>query len=220
MTTLYCLAKVVGDYYIKKRTTTTPHCPKVRTFRTGPICPLKREAAVNEALDQFLSSPSSVRHYVVIVQSWNANLSVQISNSSSLHKRNNAKSLTSLWRFRWRIIFKFKFCGRVVLGSATELFFLKGNPSSRQNNHQCINGRQNFRRKVKTDAQQKAYDTRYSQAVTHPSTNRSQPCLTSVIGRELVYSRWYGRRQGTWVQSTSYILHFSPLPPGRLFSPL
>ena len=34
----------------------------------------------------------------------------------------------------------------------------------------------------------------YSQAVTHQSTNRSQPWLTSVIGRELMYSRWYGRR--------------------------
>ena len=41
---------------------------------------------------------------------------------------------------------------------------------------------------------QNVYSNLYSQAVTHPSTNRSQPCLTSVIGRELVYSRWYGRR--------------------------
>ena len=38
------------------------------------------------------------------------------------------------------------------------------------------------------------YSNLYSQAVTHPSTNRSQPCLTSVIRRELVLSRWYGRR--------------------------
>ena len=38
------------------------------------------------------------------------------------------------------------------------------------------------------------YSNLYSQAVTHPSTNRSQPCLTSVIRRELVHSRWYGRR--------------------------
>ena len=36
---------------------------------------------------------------------------------------------------------------------------------------------------------QNVYSNLYSQAVTHPSTNRSQPCLTSVIGRELVFSR-------------------------------
>ena len=45
---------------------------------------------------------------------------------------------------------------------------------------------------------QNVYSNLYSQAVTHPSTNRSQPCLTSVIGRELVYSRWYGRRHFRW----------------------
>ena len=38
----------------------------------------------------------------------------------------------------------------------------------------------------------------YSQAVTHPSTNTAQPCLTSVIRRELVCSRLYGRRQVQW----------------------
>ena len=42
-----------------------------------------------------------------------------------------------------------------------------------------------------------AYDTKYSQAVTHPSTNLAQCCLTSVIGRELVLSTWYGRRHLT-----------------------
>ena len=35
----------------------------------------------------------------------------------------------------------------------------------------------------------------YSQAVTHPSTNETRCCLTAVIGRELVLSTWYGRRQ-------------------------
>ena len=40
----------------------------------------------------------------------------------------------------------------------------------------------------------KVYGTRYSQAVTHPSTNRARRCLTSVIGREPVLSTWYGRR--------------------------
>jgi len=42
---------------------------------------------------------------------------------------------------------------------------------------------------------QNVYNTMYSQAVTHPSTNMAQCCLTSVIRRELVFSTWYGRRQ-------------------------
>ena len=41
---------------------------------------------------------------------------------------------------------------------------------------------------------QNVYNIVYSQAVTHPSTNTTQCCLTSVIGRELVLSTWYGRR--------------------------
>ena len=43
---------------------------------------------------------------------------------------------------------------------------------------------------------QKANNTRSSQAVSHPSTILAQCCLTSVIGRELVYSTWYGRWRG------------------------
>ena len=43
---------------------------------------------------------------------------------------------------------------------------------------------------------QPVYDTGYSQAVTHPSTNPARRCLTSVIGREPVLSTWCGRRQG------------------------
>ena len=38
-----------------------------------------------------------------------------------------------------------------------------------------------------------ANSTPCSQAVTHPSTNRALRCFTSVIGRELVRSTWYGR---------------------------
>ncbi len=54
------------------------------------------------------------------------------------------------------------------------------------------------RRKAKTvqvGDEKKVYGTRYSQAVTHPSTNRARRCLTSVIGREPVLSTWYGRRR-------------------------
>ena len=47
------------------------------------------------------------------------------------------------------------------------------------------------------EIEKEAYDTGYSQAVTHPSTNPARPGLTSVIGREPVYSRWYGRRRKT-----------------------
>ena len=39
-----------------------------------------------------------------------------------------------------------------------------------------------------------AYSTEYSQAVTHPSTNSAQSCLTTVIRQELVHSTWYGSR--------------------------
>ena len=41
----------------------------------------------------------------------------------------------------------------------------------------------------------KVYNTKYSQAVTHPSTNFVQPDMTSVIRREPVLSWWYGRRR-------------------------
>ena len=50
--------------------------------------------------------------------------------------------------------------------------------------------------------QKDAISTQCSQAVTHPSTNWAQRCLTSVIGRELVCSTWYGRwrRQSVWIR--------------------
>ena len=39
-----------------------------------------------------------------------------------------------------------------------------------------------------------AYCTLYSQAVTHPGTDRTLRCLTSLIGRDGVCSTWCGRR--------------------------
>ena len=47
----------------------------------------------------------------------------------------------------------------------------------------------------KTVVDPKAYDTRYSQPVTHASTNRAQRCLTSEIRRDRVRSTWYGRKR-------------------------
>ena len=48
----------------------------------------------------------------------------------------------------------------------------------------------------------------YSQAVTHPSTNMAQCCLTSVIGRELVFSTWYGPIQELASQLNLWVLIF------------
>uniref|UniRef100_A0A914EM16 F-box domain-containing protein n=1 Tax=Acrobeloides nanus TaxID=290746 RepID=A0A914EM16_9BILA len=42
---------------------------------------------------------------------------------------------------------------------------------------------------------QKAYNTRDSQDVSDPSTNRAQRCLTYQIGRDGVFSTWYGRKR-------------------------
>ena len=50
-----------------------------------------------------------------------------------------------------------------------------------------------------------ACSTGYSQAVTHPSTKPARRCLTSVIGREPVYSAWYGRRQLSRAQDGFYL---------------
>ena len=48
----------------------------------------------------------------------------------------------------------------------------------------------NFKKKCK-----KAFHTRDSQAVSDPSTSRAQRCLTCQIGRDGVFSAWYGGRQ-------------------------
>ena len=60
----------------------------------------------------------------------------------------------------------------------------------------AINGLSNFffTEIIKTKIE-KAYGTRSSQTVPHSSTILARRCLTSVIGRERVYSSWYGRRQ-------------------------
>ena len=52
-----------------------------------------------------------------------------------------------------------------------------------------------LRYETKRSDTKQVYDTRCSQAVPHPSTILARRCLTSVIGRERVYSSWYGRRQ-------------------------
>ena len=43
--------------------------------------------------------------------------------------------------------------------------------------------------------QKLAYDTWDSQAVSDPSTNQAQRCLTWQIGRDAVCSTWYGRKR-------------------------
>ena len=50
-----------------------------------------------------------------------------------------------------------------------------------------------------------ANSTWCSQAVTHPSTNHAQRCLTAVIRREPVFSTWYGR----WRKMNSVILNMN-----------
>ena len=52
-------------------------------------------------------------------------------------------------------------------------------------------------------------DTRYSNPVTHVSTNPARPSLTSVIGRELVYSRRYDANRKSGIKS-SLNSHFRP----------
>ena len=52
----------------------------------------------------------------------------------------------------------------------------------------------------------KGYDTRGSQAVSHPSTGRALPSLTSVIGREPVDSRCYGRSRQQARRTSAFIV--------------
>lgn len=60
---------------------------------------------------------------------------------------------------------------------------------SEENAQMCLNiDAPHEERKRKKRKSKRVYSTRYSQAVTHPSTNRARRCLTSVIGREPVLS--------------------------------
>ena len=49
--------------------------------------------------------------------------------------------------------------------------------------------------KIKKKKKKKDYSTQSSQVVSNPSTNRARRGLTSLIGREVVLSSWYGRNQ-------------------------
>ena len=51
----------------------------------------------------------------------------------------------------------------------------------------------------------KANSTWCSQAVTHPSNNHAQRCLTAVIKREPVFTEWYGRWQQSNINSLKYV---------------
>ena len=65
------------------------------------------------------------------------------------------------------------------------------------------------------------YNTGYSQAVTHPSTNPARPGLTPVIGREPVYSRWYGHRRKNAMVIWPFIRGFpSPDPQAASVWPM
>ena len=68
-------------------------------------------------------------------------------------------------------------------------------PLSRCRAFRLCNTLQPCKRPQSALLQAKAYGTRCSQAVPHPSTILARRCLTSVIRRERVCSSWYGRRQ-------------------------
>ena len=54
--------------------------------------------------------------------------------------------------------------------------------------------------RVKTwEAGESPNNNQWSQVVTHPSTNQTQCCLTSLIRREAVFATWYGR----WPKQTT-----------------
>ena len=60
------------------------------------------------------------------------------------------------------------------------------------------------------------HDTKYSQAVSHPSTNFAQPGFTAVIGREPVLSWWYGRERVPFETATISIKTIVSLPKSEV----
>ena len=66
----------------------------------------------------------------------------------------------------------------------------------------------------------KAYSTRYSQAVSHPSTNQARPCLASEIRRDRARSGWYGRRRRRLPLGASRACSTRPRPSGCRASPV
>ena len=57
------------------------------------------------------------------------------------------------------------------------------------------------KRKVQCKNAKDAYNTRCSQAVSDPSTNRARRCLTWQIRRDAVFSTWYGRKRSRWSET-------------------
>ena len=65
---------------------------------------------------------------------------------------------------------------------------------------------------MKKEERRCVHDTKYSQAVSHPSTNFAQPGLTAVIGREPVLSWWCGREHLAFETATVYIKTIVSVP--------
>ena len=59
----------------------------------------------------------------------------------------------------------------------------------------CVIKIKRKKKERKRKRKKKDYSTQSSQVVSNPSTNRARRGLTSLIGREVVLSSWYGRNQ-------------------------
>ena len=75
----------------------------------------------------------------------------------------------------------------VVFSGETEVFLLVKVNTNWKNKKE--------KKELNGKRRQKAYDTRDSQDVSVPSTNRARCCLTSQIGRDGVLSAGYGRKR-------------------------